>query len=125
MPPYPRGDLGPSEAWKSEMSSDLEERFDDAMMEIYQRAKSEANYNATRFLQMLLEHRGLKTAQLLLDAGAVSEGYSALWRCKRLDLTVEAQINDNPQWHPLLTPKELAIAKRRLEEFGYDRTTRS
>ncbi len=58
MLPYSRGDLGPSEAWKSEMSSELEERFDDAMMEIYQRAKSEANYNAARFLQMLLEHRG-------------------------------------------------------------------
>lgn len=107
------------------MSSYLEERFDDAMMEIYRRAKSEANYNATRFLQMLLEHRGLKTAQLLLHAGATSEGYSALCLCERLDLTVEAQINDNPQWHPLFTPEELAIAKRRLEDFGYDRTAQS
>ena len=74
LPQYPRGDLGPSEAWKREMSSDLEERFDDAMMEIYQRAKSEASYNATRFLQMLLEHRGLKTAQLLLCADVASGG---------------------------------------------------
>ena len=107
------------------MSSELEERFDDVMMEIYQRAKSEANYNATRFLQMLLEHRGLKTAQILLEAGVVSEGYSALCLYERLDLRVEAQINDNPQWHPLFTPEELAIARRRLKEFGYDCTAQS
>jgi len=40
----------------------LGKEFDMAMMGIYRRAKSEAGYNATRFLQMLQEHRGLETA---------------------------------------------------------------
>jgi hypothetical protein len=30
----------------------------------------------------------------------VSEGCTALWERGRLDLTVEALIHDNPQWHP-------------------------
>lgn len=38
--------------------TNLEKEFDMAMMNIYHRAKSEASYNATRFLQMLQEHRG-------------------------------------------------------------------
>ncbi len=34
--------------------------FDQEMFRIYERARSEANYNATRFLHMLYEHRGLE-----------------------------------------------------------------
>jgi hypothetical protein len=53
--------------------------FDEEMFRIYQRAHSEANYNATRFLKMLHEHRGLETARILLHSANVSEGYAALW----------------------------------------------
>jgi hypothetical protein len=70
--------------------ADLEARFDDAMMNGYRRALNECHYNATRFLQMLYDHRGLETARLLLHASGVSQGYIALWERKRLDLTVEA-----------------------------------
>lgn len=41
----------------------LIEAFDQEMFRIYERARSEAHYNATRFLHMLYEHRGLKTAK--------------------------------------------------------------
>jgi len=54
-------------------------QFDEEMLRIYQRAHSEADYNATRFLQMLHEHRGLDTARILLHSANVSEGYTALW----------------------------------------------
>ena len=73
----------------------LEERFDTAMMDIYRRAKSEAKYSATRYFQMLTDHRGLETARLLLHSNSVSEGYTALWERGRLDLTVEALIHDH------------------------------
>jgi hypothetical protein len=72
--------------------ADLEAKFDGAMMNVYRRALSECHYNATRFLQMLYDHRGLETARILLHASGVSEGYIALWERKRLDLTVEALI---------------------------------
>jgi len=42
--------------------------FDQEMFRIHERASSEANYNATRFLHMLYEHRGLETARILLHS---------------------------------------------------------
>jgi hypothetical protein len=54
----------------------LVEEFDEAMFRVYQRALLEAKYNATRFLQMLEEHRGLETARILLHSPHVSEGHS-------------------------------------------------
>lgn len=93
--------------------------FDQEMLRIYQWAPSEANYKATRFLSVLLEHKGLKTANMLLHSPNISEGYAALWERGRLDLTVEAVINDNQKWHQLFTPDDLAICARRLKEYRY------
>jgi hypothetical protein len=97
----------------------LEAAFAQKMLGIYQRALSEADYKAKRFLQMLHEHGGLRTARMLIHASTVSEGYTALWERKRLDLTVEALIHDNKRWHPLFSAEELAICKRRLTDYGY------
>lgn len=93
--------------------------FDREMLRVYQRAYSEANYNASRFLQMLYDHRGLETARILLHSSTVSDGYTALWERGRLDLTVEAVIHDNPKWHPLFTEEELVICTKRLKEYQY------
>jgi hypothetical protein len=97
----------------------LEQRFDAAMMDIYRRAHDEANYNATRYHQMLTEHGGLETARILLNADAVSDGYTALWERGRLDLTVEALIIDHPEYHVLFTEEEIGRARRRLQEYRY------
>src|SRR5260370_37157915 len=97
----------------------LIEVLDEEMFSIYQRALSVANYNASRFLQMLYEHRGLETARILLHSANVSEGYTALWERDRLDLTVEAGIHGNPKWHPLFTPEELAICAKRITAYNY------
>ena len=93
--------------------------FDEEMFRIYQRALTEAEYNASRFLQMLYEHRGLETARILVRSTQASEGYEALWKRGRLDLTVEAVIHDNPKWHPLFTEEDLALCARRLEKYKY------
>ena len=94
-------------------------------MGIYRRAKTEVGYNATRYLQMLLQRRGVETAKLLLGANTVSEGYTALWELGRLDLTVEAMITEDAEWHELFTSEELATARDRLEEYGYGRHSSS
>jgi hypothetical protein len=101
------------------MVVNLEARFDDAMMEIYRRAKSEAKYPASSYFQMLIEHRGVATAKILLHSDAVSEGYTALWERGRLDLTVEALIYDHPEYHSLFTDEEHQIARCRLEAYKY------
>ena len=99
--------------------TDLEREFDMAMMNIYHRAKSEAGYNATRFLQMLQEHRGLETARILLHSPHVSDGYTSLWERGRLDLTVEALILER-KWNQLFSDQERRIALNRLEEYKYE-----
>lgn len=101
------------------MSNGLQKRFDEAMLKIYHRALSEANYNAKRYLHMLNEHGGIETAKILIHSQKVSEGYSALWERGRLDLTVEALIFDNQEWHQLFSEEELAIVKKRLISYEY------
>jgi hypothetical protein len=101
---------------EEQMSDDLtrlKARFDDAMMAVYRRALDECDYKATRFFQMLHDRRGLETAQILLDATKVSEGYIALWERQRLDLTVEAVILAE-EWHPLFSEQEREIARKRF-----------
>ncbi len=100
------------------MTSDLERQFHGAMIDIYKRAKSEAGYNATRFLGMVSEHGGLETATILLHADVVSEGYVALHQRDRLDLTVEAVMLEK-QWWPLFTDGERRIAVNRLKQYEY------
>lgn len=102
------------------MVSELEKQFDEAMMRIYVRAKKEANYNAVRYLQMLHDNRGLATAQLLVLADKPSEGYTAQWERKRLDLTVEALVLQ-AEWQPLFAdqPELLERARERLTAYGY------
>lgn len=78
-------------------NQDLVGEFHVLMRSIYDRAKSECGYNATRFKKMLEEKGGLGTAQTLLKAATVSDGFVELYMRKRLDLTVEAQILDHPQ----------------------------
>src|SRR5258708_5394902 len=104
---------------KESPESNLEQRFDDAMMDIYRRAKSEVKYNASRYFQMLTEHRGVGTARILLHSDTVSEGYTALWERGRLDLTVEALIYEHSEYHSLFTDEERGIARRRLEDYKY------
>lgn len=98
----------------------LASQFDEAMVDIYRRALSEAKYKASRFLSMVQEDGGLATARYLIHAPQVSDGYTALWERKRLDLTVEAMVLCNPKWHPLFTAEELERCSERLKEYGYD-----
>ncbi len=101
------------------MPTELETRFHAAMLDVYQRAKTEAGYNASRFLSMVTEQGGYEAARTLLHAQNVSEGYTALWERKRLDLTVEAVILKS-EWRDLFSEVERDIARRRLAEYGYD-----
>lgn len=52
----------------------LEQQFTQAMFDIYRRAKSEAGYNATIFLQMISDRGGVDTAKKLINASKPSDG---------------------------------------------------
>jgi hypothetical protein len=92
--------------------------FGKAMLSVYERAKTEADYTATFFLGMLSDLGPLGTARKLLNAPAVSDGFANLWERGRLDLTVEALVL-RPEFAPLFTEEELSRARTRLEQFGY------
>jgi hypothetical protein len=102
----------------------IENQFDTAIMEIYRRALTETGYNATRFHRMLTEYRGIETARILLHAKYVSDGYTALWERGRLDLTVEALIVEDPEFHALFTDEELAVCRQRLKDYQYSPKSR-
>ena len=98
-------------------SHDLVLDFDQAMMQIYVQAKEQEGYTATRFHQMLTKHRGVETARRLLPQ--MSDGFTELWRRKRLDLTVEALVVQS-KWDELFSDEERQIALSRLRDCGMD-----
>ncbi len=102
------------------MPEQLEIEFHEAMLNIYRRAKSEATYNAQRFLQMVVNHGGAETARMLIHAENVSDGYTALWERGRLDLTVEAMIIESPKFHSLFSDDEIKICSKRLSDYRYE-----
>src|SRR5258706_16365604 len=93
--------------------------FDEAMHDIYRRALKEAGYKASIFLDMLFKHGGLETARRLINSQKVSDGYTALWDRGRLDLSVEAVIIENPNWHALFSDDELENCRKRLKDYKY------
>jgi len=90
------------------------------MLEVYEQAKRELGYNATRFKQMVAELGGVATARRLVRASTPSEGFSTLWEHRRLDLTVESHML-RPEFSELFTEEERDLALRRLEAFGWHR----
>lgn len=99
-------------------NEDLEKSFDGEMRNIYQRALSECQYRATRFLNTINEHGGYAAARQLLASPKYSEGLTKLWELGRLDISMEALVLKAP-WKTLFTEQELQIARKRLQELGY------
>jgi hypothetical protein len=97
----------------------LEKEFHDLMVSIYNRAKSEAGYNATIFKSMLGKYGGVDTARKLLDSPMVSDGFVALYERGCLNLTVEAQLIENEKFWDLFTHKQIQTAKDWLRKHDY------
>jgi hypothetical protein len=97
----------------------LVDEFDQRMQDLYQAGKREARFSAPLFGEMLKQHGGLDTARRFIHSPDFAPGFTKLWERQRLDLTVEAVILEEPKWHPLFTPEEIEICKKRLSEYGY------
>ena len=92
----------------------LEDKFNNMMLDLHHRMATETGFKSTTLLEMIAKNGGVGTAKQLLNAPRISDGYAFLVEKGRLDLTVEAIVLDNPQFHGLFSDKELATAKRRL-----------
>jgi hypothetical protein len=101
------------------MAESLEQRFDDAMHELYGRIVRGCGgrYRPTIFHDMLETHGGLETAHRLLrpDADFFSYGFQRLCEMKKPDLTMEAMILDLDYADQLFTAAELQTAEERLK----------
>ena len=104
----------------TQMSDDIirQRAFTGAMLDVYRRALQEADYRASLFLNMVNEQGGHQTAMTLIHTTQPSDGYTALWERKRLDLTVEAVIL-RPEWHDLFTDADRLAAYRRLQRYEF------
>lgn len=96
----------------------LESQFHEDMINIYNTAKKELGYNASRFKQLVAEKGGLQAAKLLISKEGGTYGFEVLWESKRLDLSVEAHVL-KPEYEELFTQQERDICRERLEQFGY------
>jgi len=92
--------------------------FTEALIDIYRRARAEAGYNAHEFIQLLHERHGYDTAMYLIHSTHPSDGFTALWERKRLDLTVEAVVL-RPKWNYLFTNEDRLASHRRLKDYNY------
>jgi hypothetical protein len=96
----------------------IEKSFHRAMADLYETAKREIGYNATRFMQMVAEIGGLATAKRLLQSDQVSDGFTTLWEHQRLDLSVEAHVLQ-AEFASLFDEDDLETARTRLADYGY------
>lgn len=103
------------------MPTQLERLFHNEMLHIYERARTECHYTATRFLQMVVEQGGLSAAKALLHGKGLSEGLQRLCLEGRLDLSMEALILRSP-WREsgFFTTDDLEVAAKRLRDLGYE-----
>lgn len=95
------------------LRTDLESRFHDEMLRIYDRA-SVLGYRPTRFKQMVERHGGVEAARRLLKGDKMSGGFARLRTMGMSNISVEALVLREP-WRKLFTAKELEQAQRRLE----------
>jgi hypothetical protein len=99
----------------------LPSRFHMAMLQIDDDA-TEACHGCrpTRFRELVSDKGGLEAARVPLSEMNSDSGFMELFRCKRLDLSMEALVTLEP-WCQLFTEEELGQAKKRLADAGFSR----
>jgi hypothetical protein len=101
--------------------------FHAAMLDIFWRTLNEVpllGYTAGTFGQEIRQFGGLEAAKRCIHSEQLGAGFVALSQIRRLDLTLEALIHDNPKWHALFSEEELAICAERLRKHAYHKILR-
>jgi hypothetical protein len=95
-------------------------QFDEAMVEQCLLMLQVASYAALNEVRMVQNHGGLATAKHLFNLLEVSEGFTELYERHRLDLSIEAMVVEDRNWHSLFEHEELVVAHRRLVNYRYE-----
>jgi hypothetical protein len=96
----------------------LENEFDREMHEVYETGVL-YGYHAHIFLKIIEEHGEVEAAKRLLAADGPQEGLYRLWELHLLNHSMEALVIKD-RYAPLFTAEEIAEAKKRLIELGYN-----
>ena len=99
------------------MKRDIERRFHDQMLAIYEAVGRRTGYWAHRFLRLVKKRGGFPAAKYFLNQPAVSEGFARLSKVGFLKFSVEALVLQKP-WSQLFNRAEKSIARQRLENSG-------
>ncbi|MGI5180542.1 hypothetical protein ACQEVZ_29930 [Dactylosporangium sp. CA-152071] len=107
-------------------NAELVRRFHADMVQGIRTLSQQIGYRAPRFAQMVSEHGGIEAARRLLRGPGTSEGFLTLYQHNKLGMSVEAWVL-RPEYAPLFTEDERAVAHRRLtdHQFDVDRYLRS
>lgn len=97
---------------------ELKDKYQNFLFDTFSRVKV-PGYSPNELRNQISRYGAVEASRRLINAPRVSEGYTKLSLACRLDLTIEALIYDNSQWHSLFTSEELEICKKRLNKFAY------
>jgi len=95
----------------------LEAEFHQAMMEVYEVAKTH-DYYATYFKRMIDEHGGVEAAKRLLAERKIQSGLMRLWELNLLKHSMEEAVLQE-RFRPLFTEAEMQEARGRLEQLDF------
>lgn len=99
------------------LDHNLEAKLTKEFLKAAQQCKK-IGYNPGRFLQMLEQQGSVATSVQLVMARDYHEGFTKLWELKRLDLTVEAIIQQEP-FNNLFAQEVIERAKQKLKEVEF------
>ena len=89
------------------------------MFNIYKRAYKECGYKASIFLNMLYKDKdAIKTARNLICKAGGTEGFLALVKHNRPDLSIEDLVLRS-EYNELFTEDERNMARQRLLDYGF------
>lgn len=103
--------------------NELESKFHEKTLEVYELGKKLCGYNAVRFLQKVRRVGGLVAAKDWLNPKnknkPPTDGFMKLVNSGRLDISLESLVLRSP-WNQLFTTEELSVAEVRLRKYGHN-----
>jgi len=104
---------------------DLKRQLTSDLLNLYTTITNEVRvdgraYVPTRFLQKVTRSGGYETVvDLFSKMGPPHDGLTTLYEAERLDLSVEAFILKNSQYHSIFTQQMLNNARKQLKDLGF------
>src|SRR5260370_20619731 len=95
------------------------EEFNAEMLGLFKRTGKAMGYWPRYFLRKVRRVGGLRMAKDLLDDSSKASGFGRLAGENKLELSVEYMVLQ-ARWWRLFTDRERAVARKRLNEAGFD-----